>query len=405
MPGLDCLLDELHRRIEHRVLGSRPHALHVATIRVHVTLPPNERGVVRATIDAAGIDSDEGLAHARCASELAERLVGMAPATLAEQSADDPRPRAVVVPWQHLAPYGPAELAELARGLNGRVTRWCHGTGLLSGRTYAVPASKVLPGWVMLAGGGDDGECDCSGLAAGVVGDVDQCRRHALCEVLERDALMLAWRLPTWPRAEVDEECVGDAVAGFARDAGLALSLYEVGDPCIAPVVLCLVSDGAGGLACGSACAGDVMEAAHRASLEALLIWYGLHARPPNLPVAKRVRTSHDHVGWASRHADIVTSWFRALPLRPPSQPVVGLDALAERCRQRFFGSEPVVVDLAGAGGEAGGMATERYVCRVLQPHAMRKEWCAERPFVGGRRLRALVDGSEQVNPLPHPFG
>jgi ribosomal protein S12 methylthiotransferase accessory factor YcaO len=402
--GLDDLLEELQRRIEHRVLGRRPHMLHLATIRLHVVIPTPKGGMVRARIDAAGIDPDDSLAHIRCMSELAERLVGTAPTVLAERSVNHLRPGAGTLSWQDLTPYDPDILANMAPGLDGRVMRWCRGTGMRSGSTYAVPASKVMPGWALLAGDqADDGECDSSGLAAGVMGDIDRCRQHALYEVLERDALMLAWRLPTWARAEVHQEYAGDTVAGFARDRGLDLSLYEIGDPCIAPVVLCLVTDRAGRLACGSACTGGVSEAAERASLEAVLMWNGRRARPPNAPVSERVRTSNDHVAWAWWHAGVVTSWFQALPGRAASETVVGLDAVAERCRQRFFGAEPVVVDLAGVDDVAITSAT-RYVCRVLQPHAMRKEWCAERPFVGGTRFRALADGSE-VNLLPHPFG
>jgi len=407
MSGIDALLDELQRRIEHRVLGRRPHELHLVMIRLHVTVPTPAGGMVAATIDAAGIDPDEAVAHRRCVAELAERVVGIAPAVLAERCSDRLCPDSIVVPWQHLAPYAASELAELARGIDGPVMPWCHGAGLVSGGRYAVPASKVFPGCAILGGDRDDGECDSSGLAAGITGDIERCRRHGLYEVLERDALMLAWRLPTWTRADVAEEHVGDAVAGFARAAGLALSLYDIGDPYVAPVVLCLVSDRSGGVACGSACAGNVTEAAERASLEAVLIWNGVRARPPNEPVPDRVRRSHDHVVWAWCHADVVRSWFDALPARAPSEGVVGLDALAERCRRRFFGAEPVVVDLAVGG--AGVTSEARYVCRVLQPHAMRKEWCADRPFVGGPRFRALVEGSidgpEKVNLLPHPFG
>lgn len=406
MSQLDILVDRLQQRIEHRVLGRRPHQLQLATIRLHVTLPAPGGGVTRVTVDAAGIDADGDVARIRCASELAERMVGISPAVLAERSADTMQPGAVTVPWQHLTPFASEYLAGLTQGCDGRTMRWFPGTGLLSARTYAVPASKVMPGWAILAGDqSDDGECDSSGLAARAADNWNGCRRHALHEVLERDAMMLAWRLPTWPRADVDTAHIGDLVAGFAHDAGLGLWLCDVGDPHLTPVVLCLVSESAGGLVCGSASADSVGEAAQRASLEAMMMWCGVRARTADPPVVTRVQTSYDHVGWAWQHGPAVKSWFQGLPRRPPTEAPGGLTALAERCRQQFFGAEPVVVDLAGGVCDGGRTSATRYVCRVIQPYAQRKEWCAERPFVGGVRFRAVSGGPVKVNLQPHPFG
>ncbi|WP_236004635.1 YcaO-like family protein [Nonomuraea antri] len=395
MRSLDRLLDRLVPDIEHRPLGRKPHRLHFASIGVHLTVAGLPRPV---RVGAAAVATEEAAARARCAAELAERVAGCSPAVLACRTESQATPGAAQVPWQDLTPYGPGRLATLAARFDGRATRWCRATGMCSGRPYLVPAAKVLPAWALLTGDDtDDGECDASGLACDRGERVTACLQHGLYEVLERDALMLAWRLPSWERSDLAEELAGENAVGFARDNGLRLSLLDVGDPRLAPVVLCLLRDMRAGLACGSASAATVEEAAPRAALEAVSIWYGLRRWPPPARPGGPVRTSLDHVRWAWRHPLAVASWYESLPCRDPVEPVPGFDVLLRRCRERFFGCEPLVVDLAHSG--------TRYVCRVVQQHAMRKEWTADQPFVDGPRFLAMRRGPEPVNSLPHPYG
>lgn len=395
MWSLDGLLDGLVPDIEHRPLGRKPHQLHLASISVRLSVAGLPRPV-RAGATAVAVE--EGAARARCVSELAERVVGCSPAVVACRTESQAVPGAVQVPWQALTPYGPGRLAALAARFDGRVTRWCRATGMCSGRAYMVPASKVLPAWALLTGDDtDDGECDASGLACDRMKRVTACRQHGLHEVLERDALMLAWRLPSWERSVLAEELAGETVIGFAHDNGLRLSLLDIGDPRLAPVVLCLLRDTQAGLVCGSASAATVEQAAPRAALEAVSIWYGLRRWPPPARPGGPVRTSLDHVRWAWRNPLAVASWFDGLPRREPVRPVPGFGTLLRRCRERFFGQEPLVVDLAHAG--------TRYVCRVVQQHVMRKEWAADRPFVDGPRFLAMHRGPKPANLLPHPYG
>ena len=398
MAPVDALLDDIGSRVEHRMLGVDPYTLHTATVHVELTLPSPTAVPVTATIDAAGIHHDPGLAHTRCMSELAERIVGVAPVVLERRSANRPAAGTTVLPWQHFTPHAPDSLHEMEIRLAGRPQRWFVGTGLVSGDRYSVPASKVLPGWPLLAEAGDDGESDSSGMASGFADDHDRCRLHGLFEVLERDALMLAWRLPNWSVAQLSDERVGEAIAGFISRAGLELSIYEIGDGRLAPVVLCVLSDGLGAV-CGSACGGDVDDATERAALEAILLWRGARSGTVQAPASDQVRRSRDHVAWAWSNGDAVRTWFAALPRRGVTERAGDLDAVAQRCRRTFFGFEPVAVDLTGGGDGA------RYVCRILQPHAVRKEWSAVRPFVGGLRLQAMSEGHTRVNTLPHPYG
>lgn len=398
MSAVDALLDDISSRVERHTLGADPNSVHIVTVNVELTLPsPGDRPHT-TTITAAGIHPDPGVAHARCLSELAERVVGVAPVVLERGSTPFPDTGTTVLPWQLFTPHAPDSLARLEVSLGRRPPRWFRGTGLVSGKRYSVPASKVFPGWHLLADAGDDGECDASGLASGPADETGRWRLHGLCEVLERDALMLAWRLPSWAVADLDHARLGDTVAGFIDSAGLRLSLYEIGDPGLAPVVLGVLSDGSAAV-CGSGCAGDVGQAAEHAALEAVLLWWGARERRMRAPAPDQIRDSPDHVAWSWSNGDVVRDWFSALPRRALTDRASGLVELAARCRSTFFGFEPVAVDLAGAG------TGKRYVCRILQPHAARKEWSALRPFVGGARLAAMSEGRAEPNALPHPYG
>lgn len=384
------------------MLGTEPCTVHLALVNLELTFETPGTGTVTTALDVAGIDLEPQGARARCIAESAERLIGLAPAVLADQSTPQPQPGTTVLPWQLFAPYDASTLAALDAGLAGRPQRWFRAHGVVSGEPYSAPASKVHLGWPLRVDAGDDGECDASGTAAGSCDEIDRPRLHGLLEVLERDALMLAWRLPSWPVARLDRAILGEVILRFADNAGLSLTVREIGDPRLLPVALCLLSNRSGGVVCASACNPDLAMACQRAALEAIMLWYGLvhdeaKVRPPD-----RVSRSRDHVAWAWCHGDTVRQWFAALPQREVPDLDSSLEAVARRCRSTFFGAEPVVVDLADPTAIGVGRT---YVCRVLQPGALRKEWTATRPFLGGPRLVDLTQVGTSVNTLPHPYG
>jgi ribosomal protein S12 methylthiotransferase accessory factor YcaO len=245
-----------------------------------------------------------------------------------------------------------------------------------------------------------DGECDASGLAAGTLDEEQRVWRHGLREVLERDALMLAWRLSDWPKIKLDTNIVGDHLSGFCQDSSLEIRLYEIGDPSLVPVVLCLLRDPRGGLTCGSACEEDVEHSVQKAVLEAIMLWHVMREDPLTVSLGSPISTSVDHVRYAWQNADRVWHWFENLPTRMYEVEDRRTDGLLERCRAVFFGAEPVLLDLSAS--QSGWSSF--YVCRVIQPHAFRKEWDASSPFLGGKRLNSRMSNLTHVNLSPHPY-
>jgi hypothetical protein len=74
--------------------------------------------------------------------------------------------------------------------------------------------------------------------------------------------------------------------------------------------------------------------------------------------------------------------------------------SLPQRCC-KVFSHEPLYVDLTTDAARGAGY----FICRVLVPHAFRKEWKHQRAFRGGRRLSANLSCREDLNLRPHPFG
>ena len=110
---------------------------------------------------------------------------------------------------------------------------------------------------------------------------------------------------------------------------------------------------------------------------------------------------SRAHVLYGQARSEEVCRWFDSLPRRRSAVPPANFTALAARCREQFFQAEPVVVDLT-IGDEA---IPEKYVCRLLQPHACRKEWASASPFMGGQRFMRFRETGQSINFRPHPFG
>ena len=395
------LFEAIASSIQIETLSSSTCSVYVARLQLIVSLQSFENEELSVAVDAAGVALTEDEARTKCSYETLERLFGTAPAAIHAHTYLQPSQRATVVDWQSFTPYGEAELRRLERAMSNGSARWCQARGMLTDRPYQVPASKVFPAWPRyVPADAFDGECDSSGLAAAASADVARCRQHGLCEILERDAMMLAWRLPHWlVHAMPDLQVVVPDLAAFLDEHAVTGMLFEIGEPGLAPVVLCLLTNRAGGVTCGSACNLDIDAASRHSVLEAIMLWNAMR-KPGSDDVGSgsRIDTSYDHVRYGWRNGATVASWFAALPRREPTRPPANFEELVRRCWNRFFDSEPLVVDLTLPG-------LSGHVCRVLQPHACRKEWNSANPFVGGRRFQMLAAGCQQINRLPHPYG
>ncbi len=168
----------------------------------------------------------------------------------------------------------------------------------MTGRTFSVPASRVILSWKTFIGEANfPGECDSSGLAADLDGDGPATQTRALCEVLERDALMLAWRISSWPVQRLKYDLVNGTLKRAVTRLRLRVELYDVGDVHLAPVILALVQrDSHNGLACGSSCHLDIGIAVQKAVMEALMVWIRVTSPEQKGARASRVVSSLDHV-------------------------------------------------------------------------------------------------------------
>jgi ribosomal protein S12 methylthiotransferase accessory factor YcaO len=400
----DPLLNAIDPWIKVERIGEHDAAIYIAHARLIVTLPTFKGDETTIAVSGAGAALESSAAKIKCSYELIEQLVGTAPATRLSQVHELRDQKLPAVPWETLTPYSDAELHRIRSSSTTNRRHWCRGQGIHTGRDYEVPASKVLPGWNRYISGPDDGECDASGIAAGHASEAERCSCHGLCEILERDAMMLAWRSPRWPVEDLGDAAEADPkLAEFLRAQGLTGHLYEIGDPMLAPVILCVLSDPGGGVTCGSSCSLDLHRAASKSVLEAAMLWNSVRAEnraPVGRTYEGRIRGSRDHILYGWQHGSVVVHWFSALPRRHQVAPPNTFEILIERCVERFFGAEPILVDLNPCNDQSS-----HYVCRIVQPHACRKEWNDERPFIGGRRFRSLTSQSAHINPLPHPYG
>lgn len=357
-----------------------PTLARVAVERAHVDLFGQP---VTFTVNAAGVAWDAETAVDRCWYETVERVQASAPATVARVVAR--QPASLTMPWWAFtrtpdAARGPAEASNPLEGAYA-----CTAVGLVSGHGYWVPASRVIPYWgLYTAGQGVAGECDGSGLAAAPPGELAAAVGRGLREVLERDAIMLAWH-GGGPSAVIAVDPVRYLRARAVRwlaSAGLTVELFSVGRRGLDPVVVALTDDGTGTVA-GSACARSLGAAAGKALLESLMILNTVtelasagYRRPAT---AHDITSSLGHVTYAYGNPGVFDRW------RAEAQGTRGAEAstpwgtgLAQRVHESL-GVEPLLVRLVPTCGLPE-------VVRVLVPGAWRKE-------------------STHAGAAPHPFG
>jgi YcaO cyclodehydratase, ATP-ad Mg2+-binding len=400
------LIASLDNAIRTDVIGDSVPALYVAHARLIATIKSAVGENISIGVTGASIGFDAREVKNKCTYELLENLVGVAPDTLLSlvcESIGENR-KSIELDALLSGITAASDSVELASG--NRSERWCQAVGLHTGSSYNVPASAVLPAWQHYVGDKiSDFNCDASGLAASACSDVERSWCHGLCEVLERDAMMLSWRLPDWQVADLGDAASQLPELGNFLDAhDLSGHLLDVGDPMLAPVIICILSDPAGKITCGSSCGLDLAHSMSKSVLEAIMLWNTVRGDKSESTPQAHWQTnwrSSDHVLYGWRNSDTVKNWFGVLPRRPIALQPTGLNDLVIRCMSRFYGWEPVMVDLSVGKMEAIGA----YVCRVLQANACRKELNGLRPIKMGRRLAYFASASSSLNLLPHPFG
>ncbi|MFJ4783720.1 YcaO-like family protein [Streptomyces sp. NPDC088794] len=395
--------------------------------------------------DSAGAGyafADPDAALGAALGEAAERYCGnLVPDRLIRASYEELRGRGLrAIDPDSLALYGPEQYADplfpLTPFTRDLVVEWTEGTDLADGGPVLVPASLVWVSYVSAdvePRGPRTNPVIQAGLAAGATYE-DACL-GALCEVVERDAMTIAWHGRAGLRAVRPPDWL-DHLARGPRDR-LNTRFLTFGRPFGLSVTGALVHDTVTGyLTLGVAARADEEAGLLKAYGEALQLQlftadyddptgpYMRAAADPRSPL-KPWRPARDYgFGDAYRtdlrdvvdygchlqlHLDprIQDAFEQELelalkegaltdPEAGPEPAAVSLDALVSRIGTA--GHQVVAVDVTTPDVRAAGL----HVVRVVVP-GLYSNTAAGLPFLGGTRLAAaLGEAPRRVLPLPH---
>ena len=334
-------------------------------------------------------------------------------------SAVHPERFALFHPVQHAEPGFPfAPFREDTR------TLFVEGTSLADGSPAFLPAQLVYLRHAT-SRRRPIGYSTSSGLACAATST--EAVHAALLELVERDAVMLAWKcglslpLLDWSR----DPALRTLDARFFGATGLRFAVVDGSMFLDVPVAIAVVhgppSSGAA-LAVGAGAAADVREAWLKAVSEGFGVYRWLvreaataSDRPSPEPDA--IASFDDHMLFYSRQERAeLASFLDASPARSPTtsvRPLPGLSpraqlaALVERLARHGMGA--YTVDVTSPDVRALGLR----VARVVVPELCALDVSHRARFLGGPRLltaafeAGLVPARldlEQLNPLPHPF-
>ncbi len=304
------------------------------------------------------------------------------------------------------------------------VVRWARGVSLADGVTALVPAQLV---YMPIETGSEDAvliaHTTSSGAACGATRD--EAILRALLELVERDAVMLAWydrlELPLldWS-ADPDLRSLDRR---YFAPSGVEYAAVDLSCFFGVPAALGIVRGRAGelgALGVGAACAPTIGDAWRKALTEAFSV--RTHARdqlvehPEAMPDGA-IASFDDHIFFYgdekhARHTAFLdaskerrsTRDIESLPGRTAAD---RLDALVTRLASR--GVSAYAVDLATPDVRAAGL----HVWRAVAPQLCQLDVLDRARFLGGSRLyRAAHDAGvlpaplsyDDLNPYPHPF-
>lgn len=306
-------------------------------------------------------------------------------------------------------------------------THWIDGVDLLTGSHCWVPAQLVYLSGTGMRDAERIGYSTSNGLACGPT------RREALAaallELVERDAVMLAWYGSlSLPRIDLTSDAMLAArVQRSFRRTRLEFDAVDLtgvlGVPTALGVVRNLHSDVAA-LSLGAASSHDLALAAESAITEAFQTrtWCKLEQDGrPRIPdearLAEQVTDFADHIRYyaerdrASRAAFLWASSERvdlsSSPTLPASTPADLIDALCAKVKEA--GANVYAVDVTSPDVAEAGFSVVKALSPQLQP--LDAGWSTR--FLGGDRIRrvpAVLRGQqdpltdEQLNHWPHPF-
>lgn len=377
-----------------------------------------------APVAGTGVATEAEPARLAAVAESVERYASMAPVStsiLVRGAYRDLQDRAVVPSRFALLSQAQYERHPQLRPLGkDMAVDWCPMHSLTERRTALVPAALVHMSLVGPLPNRYVTHVTSTGTACHV--SPEQALLAGLCEVLERDAVTIAWqnRLQM-PRLDCSHTAAADLLDQVFAGCGLEISLHHVPTDAPFPVVLAVLFDGrsAPHAAAGAACRPDPEAAAVRAALEAAQVLSRLRSRPRSRPHG--VRTFDDHAElYATRGgAQLLRRGLgdgSAVALRELGPPVraespADVEGILARAVRSLAarGLEVLVADLTPPDVSGIGYT----VVRVLLPGMVDMSADARMPRLGGTRLyelpialgaRRTALGEGELNLMPVPL-
>ncbi len=345
----------------------------------HPRFPPNPAANNLRVMTGASCGFDEDEVRCRSFAELVEHvsacLAAFEPGRTTRASARELeevgerflRPRQLSHTAHGRPPGGPGHSVAPETPLT-----WCRARRVTTGEELLAPALVSFLQWRPPEGEPLFARPDATGLAAHLASD--EATRHALLEVVERDACALSWAVPGWPVWQLDEALLPLPLAETCAALGLRPAIYGTGLSDLPPTVIALLAkEGGESLTCGSAC-GEIDEMlVGRAVREALMLqWSMRRSSHPRRPPGNDGDTSLNRVFMNFRDGRAVLEWYGAQAsrtvgalARPRGVPDA---ATALACAvEKALGGTVAVVDVTDRVAECSGW----HVCRVLVPAAV----------------------------------
>lgn len=343
----------------------------------------------------AGMGIDPEGARFRCFMEAIERTAALsewAMMTLPELGQPD-------IPWSTFFPYTDEQTCWLDHMRQGDPDYRIAAAQVSNGKIVNVPVEAVLPWWKSFSNNRlPIPEGDGVGFAAGFSYDRASTIHRAICEVLERDALMLSWKVPGWPKRTLDKNFAADNLKKVIEHAALSLRLLDIGEEKGLRVAIAVLTDSKKQTTIGVACGDSIENDVNKAILEALMLRGSAqqlinHRQKPS----EKIFTSEDHVLWGWFNGKTVWEWYcpdkAHTFVRENTDPLVACTLLGL--------GQPLIVDVT----PPDFAVLDFVVYRVLIPHAFKKEYNHAYQYRGGLRLARLGVKASELNLLPHPIG
>lgn len=327
--------DESSRQAADRVVGRRfgivrdcvpvPWSQGLPPVAVYAASGPQQMPgwSIRIPPDGTGVSQDPEAARLAAIAETVEAYCALAPADprlLVRASFTRLRERAVEpAALRQLSDKQYEQFPDLHPLTEDKVVDWCWAFSLTQQRAVRIPAAFVHWSLGIKAPNNFVAEQLSTGFAAHVS---PACALLAgLCEVLERDALTIAWHtgLPFTPLG--DDGTGGlEALTALFTDCEMSCELFRVPTDGPFPVVLAVAGNPRGEpyAVVGAACRPDSLAAATKAAYEAGQALFRFRDQGPQPPA--QVRTLEDHAALYATDADAATSLYRRLRSPAASQ-------------------------------------------------------------------------------------